>query len=179
MERVLAFFRDTLNGTTYIVVSLVCTFLIFVCIHFLRKKNSENKQIKKEEVASRVVLLDPTKNNKRVEVSLDASNNSSSVSNVNLTNVTSVLATQDIYSGTGVVEQTDVDTVTVPEKVETLTPEVEKKSTAPVMINPMEVAMVSSTMSVIGATSEQKKAIADNEMELDSGTSKIVSSQEH
>ena len=37
-----------------------------------------------------------------------------------------------------------------------------KKENTPTLINPMEVAMVSSTLNVIGATSEQKSAIAKN-----------------
>lgn len=177
LKNVLVFFRDTLSGTTYTVVSLVCIVLIFVCIHYLRKKSLLEKKSEKERVASRVVLVDPTGSNKRIEVAINTNNNVTnnvnSVSSSSTVDVTNVLAQNNIYSDT--VSQT---TVNAPTNVSTTNIN-EVKSAAPVLINPMEVAQVSSTLNVIGAPSEQKSndlqnslSSVDNVEELTTGDSK-------
>ena len=74
LKNVLVFFRDTLSGTTYTVVSLVCFILICICIHYLKKKSLLEKKNEKEEISSRVVLVDPTGSNKRIEVALNNDN---------------------------------------------------------------------------------------------------------
>ncbi len=163
LKNVLVFFRDTLSGTTYTVVSLVCFILICICIHYLKKKSLLEKKNEKEEISSRVVLVDPTGSNKRIEVALNndnssISNNNSNIPVVGATDVTNVLVDNNIYS-----DNISQDTNVVPEPV---SPAIvsEEKVTKPVLINPMEVANVSSTLNVIGATSEQKSAILKNSL---------------
>ena len=96
MKNVLAFFRDTLNGPLYYGVSLVCFILICICIYILRRIDLKEKKAEKEAISSRVVLLDPSGSNQAVEVSLNAVEDAGGQV---LTNVTNVLAAQDIYSG--------------------------------------------------------------------------------
>lgn len=163
LKNVLVFFRDTLSGTTYTVVSLVCFILICICIHYLKKKSLLEKKNEKEEISSRVVLVDPTGSNKRIEVALNndnssISNNNSNIPVVGAIDVTNVLVDNNIYS-----DNISQNTNVVPEPV---SPAIvsEEKVTKPVLINPMEVANVSSTLNVIGATSEQKSAILKNSL---------------
>ncbi len=163
LKNVLVFFRDTLSGTTYTVVSLVCFILICICIHYLKKKSLLEKKNEKEEISSRVVLVDPTGSNKRIEVALNndnssISNNNSNIPVVGATDVTNVLVDNNIYS-----DNISQNTNVVPEPV---SPAIvsEEKVTKLVLINPMEVANVSSTLNVIGATSEQKSAILKNSL---------------
>ena len=163
LKNVLVFFRDTLSGTTYTVVSLVCFILICICIHYLKKKSLLEKKNEKEEISSRVVLVDPTGSNKRIEVALNndnssISNNNSNIPVVGATDVTNVLVDNNIYS-----DNISQNTNAVPEPVSPATVS-EEKGTKPVLINPMEVANVSSTLNVIGATSEQKSAILKNSL---------------
>ena len=163
LKNVLVFFRDTLSGTTYTVVSLVCFILICICIHYLKKKSLLEKKNEKEEISSRVVLVDPTGSNKRIEVALNNDNSSISNNNTNIpvvsaTDVTNVLVDNNIYS-----DNISQNTNVVPEPV---SPAIvsEEKGTKPVLINPMEVANVSSTLNVIGSTSEQKSDILKNSL---------------
>lgn len=154
MRSILAFFRDTLSGNVYTIVSLVCLFLILVCVYFLRKINTIEKEKAKKETASRVVIVDPSGSNKRVEVNIASSDVATDIPIDSVASVTNVLAAQDIYSSDESVLTSDTnseDVIVEP-----------KKENTPTLINPMEVAMVSSTLNVIGATSEQKSAIAKN-----------------
>ncbi len=153
MRNILAFFRDTLSGTLYTIVSFVCLILILVCVYFLKKINAILKENAKKEAASKVVIVDPSGSNKRVEVSISTSDVATDIPIDSMASVTSVLAAQDIYNSD--------DTVLAGNNSEDVIVE-PKKESAPVLINPMEVAMVSSTLNVIGATSEQKSAIAKN-----------------
>ena len=97
-----------------------------------------------------------------------------------LTNVTNVLAAQDIYSGSvsndtnsSVVTEGVVDNIDSTDVLAVETPVVQDeevleeepvKPKAPVMINPDEVAMVSSTLNVMG-TSEQMSAMSANSID--------------
>lgn len=144
MRYVLTFFRDTLNGTTYFVVAFVCFILICFCIYILKKISLSEKELLKKEMESKVVLVDSSGGNGKIEVSL---NDEVETGTQTITNVTSVLANQDIYSDSTVYESPSVTTEDVPEVKEEIT---EKK--APVMINPDEVAMVSSDMNIIGSS---------------------------
>lgn len=154
MRSILAFFRDTLSGNIYTIVSLVCLFLILVCVYLLRKINTIEKEKAKKEAASRVVIVDPSGSNKRVEVNIASSDVATDIPIDSMASVTSVLAAQDIYNSDDTVLASDTSTEDV-----IVEP---KKENTPTFINPMEVAMVSSTLNVIGATSEQKSAIAKN-----------------
>lgn len=154
MRSILAFFRDTLSGNIYTIVSLVCLFLILVCVYLLRKINTVEKEKAKKEAASRVVIVDPSGSNKRVEVNIASSDVATDIPIDSMASVTSVLAAQDIYNSDDAVLASDTSTEDV-----IVEP---KKENTPTLINPMEVAMVSSTLNVIGATSEQKSAIAKN-----------------
>lgn len=154
MRSILAFFRDTLSGNIYTIVSLVCLFLILVCVYLLRKINAIEKEKEKKESASKVVIVDPSGSNKRVEVNIASSDVATDIPIDSMASVTSVLAAQDIYNSDDSVLASDTSTEDV-----IVEP---KKENTPTLINPMEVAMVSSTLNVIGATSEQKSAIAKN-----------------
>ena len=154
MRSILAFFRDTLSGNIYTIVSLVCLFLILVCVYLLRKINAIEKEKEKKEAASKVVIVDPSGSNKRVEVNIASSDVAADIPIDSMASVTSVLAAQDIYNSDDSVLASDTSTEDV-----IVEP---KKENTPTLINPMEVAMVSSTLNVIGATSEQKSAIAKN-----------------
>lgn len=154
MRSILAFFRDTLSGNIYTIVSLVCLFLILVCVYLLRKINAIEKEKEKKEAASKVVIVDPSGSNKRVEVNIASSDVATDIPIDSMASVTSVLAAQDIYNSDDAVLASDTSTEDV-----IVEP---KKENTPTLINPMEVAMVSSTLNVIGATSEQKSAIAKN-----------------
>ena len=154
MRSILAFFRDTLSGNIYTIVSLVCLFLILVCVYLLRKINASEKEKEKKEAASKVVIVDPSGSNKRVEVNIASSDVATDIPIDSMASVTSVLAAQDIYNSDDSVLASDTSTEDV-----IVEP---KKENTPTLINPMEVAMVSSTLNVIGATSEQKSAIAKN-----------------
>ena len=154
MRSILAFFRDTLSGNIYTIVSLVCLFLILVCVYLLRKINAIEKEKEKKEAASKVVIVDPSGSNKRVEVNIAPSDVAADIPIDSMASVTSVLAAQDIYNNDDSVLASDTSTEDV-----IVEP---KKENTPTLINPMEVAMVSSTLNVIGATSEQKSAIAKN-----------------
>ena len=154
MRSILAFFRDTLSGNIYTIVSLVWLFLILVCVYLLRKINAIEKEKEKKEAASKVVIVDPSGSNKRVEVNIASSDVATDIPIDSMASVTSVLAAQDIYNSDDSVLASDTSTEDV-----IVEP---KKENTPTLINPMEVAMVSSTLNVIGATSEQKSAIAKN-----------------
>ena len=154
MRSILAFFRDTLSGNIYTIVSLVCLFLILVCVYLLIKINAIEKEKEKKEAASKVVIVDPSGSNKRVEVNIASSDVATDIPIDSMASVTSVLAAQDIYNSDDAVLASDTSTEDV-----IVEP---KKENTPTLINPMEVAMVSSTLNVIGATSEQKSAIAKN-----------------
>lgn len=176
MKNVLAFFRDTLNGPLYYGVSLVCFILICICIYILRRIDLKEKKAEKEAISSRVVLLDPSGSNQAIEVSLNAVEDAGGQV---LTNVTNVLAAQDIYSGSvsndtnssvvteGVdnIDSTDVLAIETPVvQDEEVLEEEPVKPKVPVMINPDEVAMVSSTLNVMG-TSEQMSAMSANSID--------------
>lgn len=154
MRSILAFFRDTLSGNIYTIVSLVYLFLILVCVYLLRKINAIEKEKEKKEAASKVVIVDPSGSNKRVEVNIASSDVAADIPIDSMASVTSVLAAHDIYNSDDSVLASDTSTEDV-----IVEP---KKENTPTLINPMEVAMVSSTLNVIGATSEQKSAIAKN-----------------
>lgn len=179
MKNVLAFFRDTLNGPLYYGVSLVCFILICICIYILRRIDLKEKKAEKEVISSRVVLIDPSGSNQSVEISLNAVED---VGSQVLTNVTNVLAAQDIYSGSvssdtnasmvtdGTIDNSGGDEVLAeeaPVAQEEVLEEEPAKPKLPIMINPDEVAMVSSTLNVMG-TSEQMSAMSANS--IDNGT---------
>jgi hypothetical protein len=154
LRSILAFFRDTLSGNIYTIVSLVCLFLILVCVYLLRKINTVEKEKAKKEAAFRVVIVDPSGSNKRVEINIASNDVATDIPIDSMASVTNVLAAQDIYNSDDAVLASDTSTEDV-----IVEP---KKDNTPTLINPMEVAMVSSTLNVIGATSEQKSAIAKN-----------------
>jgi len=145
LRYVLAFFRDTLNGTTYFVVAFVCLILICFCIYILKRISLSEKELLKKEMESKVVLVDSSGCNGKIEVSL---NDEVETGTQTITNVTSVLANQDIYSDN---VTTDTLSTTSESTVEEKKEEVSEKK-APIMINPDEVALVSSDMNLIGSS---------------------------
>lgn len=140
METIIVFFRDTLDGTLYIVVSIVCFILILICIWQLIMR-SKNKKIADEAFsASHVVIINDRGEKETIEIASSAvSSATSSLPNIN-TQVHDIL---DIGAVNNVVS-------TVPQV---------KNNKQVVMINPLEVASVSSTMNIIGATSAQQEVL--------------------
>ncbi len=147
MRYVLAFFRDTLNGTTYFVVSFVCLILICFCIYILKRISLSEKELLKKEMESKVVLVDSSGSKGKIEVSF-ANVDVGDTGTQAVTNVTSVLENQDIYSDN---VTTDTLSTTSESTVEEKKEEVSEKK-APIMINPDEVALVSSDMNLIGSS---------------------------
>lgn len=156
MKGILAFFRDTLIGNLYVAVSFVCIILICICIHLLLKRRKLQIKQQQLEDASKVVIVDPSGSNKRVEVNFTLNNTNSEQFVSEPLSVTSVLAAQDIYNDEADTSLMNGDT-SLTENVPS-----NKKIGTPIFINPMEVAEVSSTLNVFGATSEQKSAISKN-----------------
>ena len=155
MRYVLIFFRDTLSGTTYFAVSLVCFILICFCIYFFKKVSLSEKKLLEKEMESKVVLVDSTGTNKNIEVSFADEVDTGSQT---ITNVTSVLANQDIYANDAG-EEVSVENSEVAPDTEVLEDTVVEK--APVMINPDEVALVSSDMNVIGSSEKMASITGD------------------
>lgn len=155
MRYVLIFFRDTLSGTTYFAVSLVCFILICFCIYFFKKVSLSEKKLLEKEMESKVVLVDSTGTNKNIEVSFADEVDTGSQT---ITNVTSVLANQDIYANDAG-EEVSVENSEVVLDTEVLEDTVVEK--APVMINPDEVALVSSDMNVIGSSEKMASITGD------------------
>lgn len=155
MRYVLIFFRDTLSGTTYFAVSLVCFILICFCIYFFKKVSLSEKKLLEKEMESKVVLVDSTGTNKNIEVSFADEVDTGSQT---ITNVTSVLANQDIYANDAG-EEVSVESSEVVPDTEVLEETVVEK--APVMINPDEVALVSSDMNVIGSSEKMASITGD------------------
>ena len=149
LRYVLAFFRDTLNGTTYFVVAFVCLILICFCIYILKRISLSEKELLKKEMESKVVLVDSSGSKGKIEVSF-ANVDVGDTGTQAVTNVTSVLANQDIYSDN---VTTDTLSTTSESTVEEKKEEVSEKK-APIMINPDEVALVSSDMNLIGSSEE-------------------------
>ena len=166
MEAIIVFFRDLLNGPLYTVVFIVCLILILVCISGIKKNILEVKEKKEKLAASRVVLLDSSGSGNKIEVNLyDISSDvvvptamDAVVPNMGNFAEVSVPTALDavVPSGMEVVEEPvndvveSVPAVSEPKKV--------------VMIDPAMVAAASSTVNVVGLTSEQQASVSENNL---------------
>lgn len=153
METIIVFLRDILSGTLYIVVSIVSFILILVCI-FQLVRHAKKKKIAREEFeASHIVVINDKGEKKMVEFTptvtkpLNTSVFSNPVSSPPSKTINSVpiSSTNTNASVTGSKENM-------------------QPTKSVVMINPAEVALVSSTMNIIGATSAQREAMASQNM---------------
>lgn len=171
MEAIIVFFRDVLNGPLYVVVFIVCLILILVCISEIRKNILEVKEKKEKLAASRVVLLDPSGSGNKIEVNLhDIS------SNVVKPDVAVPTAMDAVVPNMGNFAEVSVPTgldAVVPSGMEVVEEPVnDVVESAPavsepkkvVMIDPAMVAAASSTVNVVGLTSEQQASVSENNL---------------
>ena len=86
MDFIISFFRDTLDGPLYIVVSIICGILICSCIGYLGEQYLKKKQAKKEFDSTHVAV----------------SNTASGVSNVAVVNASSAVSTPTATSNVAV-----------------------------------------------------------------------------
>lgn len=143
MESIIVFFRDMLDGTLYIVVSIVCFILILICIWQLIRRSKEKKIAEEVFSASHVVIINGKGEKETVEIASSADSSvASSFPNINT----------DVH---------DIPVIGAVNNVGSAVPQVNNNKQV-VMINPLEVASVSSTMNIIGATSAQQEGLKDN-----------------
>ena len=67
MDFVISFFRDTLDGTTYIIVSFLCGILICSCIGYLGEQYLKKKEAEKEFNATHADVSNIPANNTVVQ----------------------------------------------------------------------------------------------------------------
>jgi hypothetical protein len=151
------FYRDILDGTTYIISCIICIVLICLIIKILLKRYREQEKEEQEKMSSTVVLVDPAGGDERVEVSLTTTNEvATNIPVGNVSSITSVLASTDIYKDiVGEVEAEDTNDVIVRKERSVKKP---IASGPAVMINPMEVAAVSGTLNLL-SKSEQAASV--------------------
>lgn len=156
MEAIIVFFRDTLSGTLYTVVSIVCSIFILICLFLLFKRNRKLKEKAEEYEQSHIVIINAKGEEETVEIAKSSTTNASSS--------TSGVANM---SATASLNNVPKSVVTSSSSVNSTIP---PSSKSVVTINPLEVASISSTMNVIGATSAQKAALgtsASKPLEVD------------
>lgn len=137
METIIVFFRDTLSGTLYAVVSIICVILICVCLWQLIRRNKKARMVADEYDASHMVVINEKGERETVEVKPSINLNPGIVSKSVSLNGASTINTSSA-SGTN---------MQVPKST---------NSKPVVMINPLEVANISSTMNVVGVAGNQK-----------------------
>ncbi len=143
MEAIVVFFRDVLSGTLYIIVSIVCFILICICIWQLIRRNRKAKEMEEQFASSHVVMINAKGEEETVEVS----------SSVPITQGASGVS--DILSSTTSMNNVPANSA-VMNVAKSNGASVSTSSKPVVMINPAEVAAISSTMNVVGVTSTQK-----------------------
>lgn len=62
MDFIISFFRDTLDGPLYIIVSIICGILICSCIGYLGEQYLKKKQAKKEFESTHVTVANTVSN---------------------------------------------------------------------------------------------------------------------
>lgn len=148
METIIVFFRDTLSGTLYTVVSSVCFILICICIWQLFSRSRKTKVAEEKFAASHVVIINAKGEEETIEVS----------SSVPITKGMSLLP--EIMSSATTSPHNIPVTSAVPQIAYPDAPVPKVPNNKPVvMINPLEVATISSTLNVVGATSAQKSTM--------------------
>ncbi len=154
MDTVIIFLRDTLSGTAYFIVSIICVILICICVWQLVQHNKKVKKTEEEFVASHVVLINDKGEEEIVEISSPTIN---------------ISQTSSIYN---------VQTIPVVNNTASDLPEVKELTTSAkpvVMINPAEVAAISSTMNVIGSSSVKNVNSKEN---INNDTTNVVNTSQ-
>lgn len=153
MEAIIVFFRDTLSGTLYVVVSVVCSILILVCIWQLIKRNKKVKVAEEEFASSHIVMINAKGEEETVELTKPSL---TPKVDTTVSSVASMSATASLHN---------VPVSSAVMNIASKTPTGPSDNKPVVTINPLEVAAVSSTMNVIGATSAQKTAMGTSNPE--------------
>lgn len=146
MEAIVTFFRDVLSGTLYVIVSIVCFILICICIWQLIRRNKKAKQVEEEFASSHVVMINANGEEETIEVS----------SSVSITQGSSFMP--NIISPTTSVQNVVTNSADIG-TTNSLGMSSDSFNKPVAVINPAEVAAVSSTMNVIGVTSAQKSVL--------------------
>lgn len=154
METVIVFFRDTLSGTLYIAVSIVCFILICICLWQLVSRNKKAKIAEEQFAASHIVIINAKGEQETVEIgpSVSVTRGMSGLPDIMSSATTSI---HNVPAASAVPE------IAYPDGP---IPKVPNNKPV-VMINPLEVAAISSTMNVIGVTSAQKSALGSSNVE--------------
>lgn len=124
MEAIIVFLRDTLDGLTYVLVSVVCFILIIFCIWQLILRSKKKRAAHDEFLASNVVIINDKGQHETIKIVPSVAKSSIS---------TTVNSESSVSSVTTLPQNNNVKPV--------------------VMINPLEVAAVSSTMNIIASGS--------------------------
>ena len=151
MEAVIVFFRDTLSGTLYAVVSIVCSVLILLCLLLLVKRSKKLKVKVEEYEQSHIVIINAKGEEETIEIGKSSTNfNPSNNDVVNM-------------SATASINNVPKSVVLTNSAVNSTIPPASKPV---VTINPLEVASVSSTMNLIGSSNGQKSTIPTVSMDI-------------
>lgn len=124
MEAIIVFLRDTLDGLTYVLVSVVCFILIIFCIWQLILRSKKKRAANDEFLASHVVIINDKGQQEAIKIVPSVPKSSTS---------TTVNSKSSVSNVTTLPQSNNVKPV--------------------VMINPSEVAAVSSTMNIIASSS--------------------------
>lgn len=145
LNAIVMFFRDVLSGSTYIIVSLICFILICLCIWKLFRRSIKSKKVREEYQASHVVIINENGVEEVIDISKptivspNTSNVAANVVDASLTNTSAINVAFSNTSAPSVTNSTN------------LVNTIDNKPSNVVMINPMEVAAISSTMNLIGS----------------------------
>lgn len=148
METIIVFFRDTLSGTLYVVVSIVCSILICLSLVLLVFRHRKAKAAVEKYEASHIVIINAKGEEETIEITPSASikNVMSGVPAI-LSSATSSVQNVPASSAVAAIAYPDSPVPSVP------------NNKPVVMINPLEVAVISSSLNVSGMTSAQKSAL--------------------
>lgn len=124
MEAIIVFLRDTLVGLTYVLVSVVCFILIIFCIWQLILRSKKKRAANDEFLVSHVVIINDKGQQEAIKI---------------------VPSVPKSITSTTVDSKSSVSNVTTLPQSNNVKPVV--------MINPSEVAAVSSTMNIIASSS--------------------------
>lgn len=152
MEAIIVFLRDTLDGLTYVLVSVVCFILIIFCIWQLILRSKKKRAAHDEFLASNVVIINDKGQHETIKIVPSVAKSSISTT-----------VNSESRSVTTLPQNNNVKPV--------------------VMINPLEVAAVSSTMNIIASGSslntskEDKVGNSTNSVQGNTDTNSTPNSQ--
>lgn len=148
METIIVFFRDTLSGTLYVVVSIVCSILICLSLFLLIFRHRKAKDAAEKYEASHIVIINAKGEEETIEITPSASiQNGMSGLPAIVSSATTSVQNVPASSAVAAIAYPDAPAPEVP------------NNKPVVMINPLEVAVISSSLNVSGVTSVQKSAL--------------------